>query len=1433
MATFEDRLKQYQEVDEPTAKKKFIAEGIRKKFADEFDFSGLSDQEVIQRHYSRFGKDMKPEDYGKKLEEVYGKNYAAPAAPTETLGEKVQGAGEKVAEGAKEFGKGIVPFLVPELPKVAAAVLPATKAAAATVSKSIPFVSQAAFLGGHAINAAVDTQTAQALEKTASELPVPNVDEKAQEYFTKLQPGLSARGYSDDQIMQEARNRAQNVASGYQKTTESIDEQVAQAQQAATVQEPAHAATDAFFLGVGAPAIEGVLTKGMERLGLAPAARAAAVKAPSAIARVASHIKTGAIVGAPAIGVQGAIEHGVQAAAENKTPQEIGQALVKGGIEGAKMGAAGGAIIGATAGTLEAGLGATVGKAVLKKKFIETAAQAEVDNARLKGWQEYNAKQRDMAVKGENELRAAISKTADTFNPHTSRVPLEGDPADIATTIIQSRHGENAVMSEAGLRAATKIADQIKLYQDANVALKGNVNLPAEGVSGGTPVEGALEPNAPAPVQAPVERPGLPRMEGLEGTPAPTSAPVPLELASNAPTEPAPTVTPGQPLGPLERGGRPLPPPEEIAPRLEPKAKVEPAVTAPPAPPAPEKPAKTKPVKPVAPAAPVAPAPVPVEKPTEGAAPSAPPKEESVLKPSEPAQQAVSSPEASAAQSPAHAAAKSLEGLPHSAVEATPEGNLKITKLTKVGKPGGTAGDLEEIVKAADRHAVKIETDLVPPPGIKGGRIPLEKVIPWYEARGFKVVETTKIPEGNLATAKLVREPIGEHQTKVAEALEKAAEGARQRIAQKTGRLNSGFDPSLIGDYALELAADSFSKRLRSREEIATWAVQKWGEVVKPFLDKLIDTAQKHFVRMFKETGTAEKNLDELMALHESGKYGMGWYERTADWAKERFGEDADMFLRFLAITSANGQTESGAAMALKAFSQWKMGMPFTGFRGQSMVGQLERGVKGENLGEFTKIENFLRALRGDSNAVVLDRWMIDALGLKDKGGALREKDYRIYERVVRDLARDNGMTPRQFQAAIWEGARVRSIQTKEAKGGRQLSTKTGSARPLEDLVERKLGGLTPEQYAKETEGHLQMMQNLYQSLEPVRRGIVKDKKTGDWEADPEAPSGHTFDPVSFEPAAHKGYVVSLVSNSTARNHLYPARLLKFRDDVKPLIKEMEDRGLKPTIGVWQESNGEKPSGNFSIDLNIMVPDEAKALELGRLNRNFAIAKLGEGGAWEQNINTGYDPSVNGKQFLPPTDFLKRDAWHKQQMNRARAYVNKTLGNSGSLNVGDILKDERGFVQAVDTSAQEKKTATAILKNRGAQVDPSKLPVKSARSTPYWVAPDGKLYSVLDHEDVSDRVVKALKIKEKDTGYKGLGRWDNHAMLQRGFVRVQLFNNQVTAQLGAEPSGAVRQTLATMQKGRHFRGIVTSMDGTHESKLYESLNDLLRTEEKK
>jgi hypothetical protein len=64
------------------------------------------------------------------------------------------------------------------------------------------------------------------------------------------------------------------------------------------------------------------------------------------------------------------------------------------------------------------------------------------------------------------------------------------------------------------------------------------------------------------------------------------------------------------------------------------------------------------------------------------------------------------------------------------------------------------------------------------------------------------------------------------------------------------------------------------------------------------------------------------------------------------------------------------------------------------------------------------KTNAFAKAIAGDENAVVIDVWMLRAVGIEKK--TPNQTQYKQLADAVAKVAFDNGMTPRATQALIW-----------------------------------------------------------------------------------------------------------------------------------------------------------------------------------------------------------------------------------------------------------------------------------------------------------------------------------------------------------------------------------------------------------------------------
>lgn len=153
--------------------------------------------------------------------------------------------------------------------------------------------------------------------------------------------------------------------------------------------------------------------------------------------------------------------------------------------------------------------------------------------------------------------------------------------------------------------------------------------------------------------------------------------------------------------------------------------------------------------------------------------------------------------------------------------------------------------------------------------------------------------------------------------------------------------------------------------------------------------------------------------MRQVEKYFDAGRDGASWYESERPILESIFGDDTETFAGFLAATSANATVKANATLAVKAYDQWKRGEPFNGFL-PTVIGNLERAAAGEPL-SGPKVEPFRRALLGDSDAVVVDRWMFRAFDTKDRDEV---------EQGIRTLAADYGVTPAEFQAGVWCGVK-------------------------------------------------------------------------------------------------------------------------------------------------------------------------------------------------------------------------------------------------------------------------------------------------------------------------------------------------------------------------------------------------------------------------
>ena len=141
------------------------------------------------------------------------------------------------------------------------------------------------------------------------------------------------------------------------------------------------------------------------------------------------------------------------------------------------------------------------------------------------------------------------------------------------------------------------------------------------------------------------------------------------------------------------------------------------------------------------------------------------------------------------------------------------------------------------------------------------------------------------------------------------------------------------------------------------------------------------------------------------------------WYhdaQEVAEDVAENLGVSLEVGASIVAAFSPRERWSSNVAKAL-AFS---MGKPVAGLQNNLKMAN-DSIVLGFDALNGQKTNAFARAIAGDSDAVVIDVWMIRAAGM-DASKGVNKTQYSELSDAVRLVAKEMGITPRTAQALIW-----------------------------------------------------------------------------------------------------------------------------------------------------------------------------------------------------------------------------------------------------------------------------------------------------------------------------------------------------------------------------------------------------------------------------
>ena len=156
--------------------------------------------------------------------------------------------------------------------------------------------------------------------------------------------------------------------------------------------------------------------------------------------------------------------------------------------------------------------------------------------------------------------------------------------------------------------------------------------------------------------------------------------------------------------------------------------------------------------------------------------------------------------------------------------------------------------------------------------------------------------------------------------------------------------------------------------------------------------------------------------------------YYAGWYKRDGEFLRQLFGKNWKLVAGLLSATSPQVQMVISWNWSMRIYRDYISGrtVRMDGLH-KCHKSNVRRVLAGERL-SGRKVKAFYDALTGDSNAVVLDVWMLRLL--KYYPGNKHNPEGREYDRLAdkfRTIAKLNNYEPAEFQAGLWINYRLSS----------------------------------------------------------------------------------------------------------------------------------------------------------------------------------------------------------------------------------------------------------------------------------------------------------------------------------------------------------------------------------------------------------------------
>lgn len=211
-----------------------------------------------------------------------------------------------------------------------------------------------------------------------------------------------------------------------------------------------------------------------------------------------------------------------------------------------------------------------------------------------------------------------------------------------------------------------------------------------------------------------------------------------------------------------------------------------------------------------------------------------------------------------------------------------------------------------------------------------------------------------------------------------------------------------------------------------------------------------------------------------VIRLAKKGKAGATWYHGVPEELRANFGDDWELVADLLALASPGLPVGQSIRVAMDAYTMFKAGktpdevaaaLRIGGPTGPTIRRLVRERLFGKAIEDIVtgedslKVPSYARALKGDRNAVVVDRWLgrifypeetaaarqaFEAGKRRSPDITLKATRYRLIESWIAETAPKHGLDPRDLSAMLWFAAKV-------------VEGDTGGLEPMRDLLRREI----------------------------------------------------------------------------------------------------------------------------------------------------------------------------------------------------------------------------------------------------------------------------------------------------------------------------------------------------------------------------------------